>query len=51
MIPLLAFLTEKKYIYDESDLDRVKLDLLKGTKMVDFRMDVHKKIYRVQEVG
>jgi len=49
VFPLLEFLTVKG-IYEETDLDRGKLDLLANTNMVDFYMDIHKRMYPDQEV-
>lgn len=46
VIPLLEFLSvDEKGIYKKSDLLRGKLDLLSGTYMIDFAVDVHKTLY------
>ena len=37
-------------IYDESDLLKGKLELLSGTNMIDFALDVHKTLYPDQDV-
>lgn len=37
-------------IYDETDLQRAKLELLSSTNMVDFAMDIHKSLYPDQVV-
>ena len=39
-----------KEYYNETDLQKGKLDLLSNTCMVDFAMDVHKSLYPDQEV-
>merc|ERR1711976_8019 len=49
VFPLLEFLSNKQ-IYDETQMLRGKLDLLKSTNMVDFAMDVHRGLYPDQEV-
>jgi len=49
VFPLLEF-TEQRGYYNETDLQRGKLDLLSNTSMVDFAMDVHKGLYPDQEV-
>ncbi|EDV23058.1 uncharacterized protein TRIADDRAFT_50473 [Trichoplax adhaerens] len=49
VFPLLEFLSVNK-IYNEDDILKGKLELLKNTKMVDFAMDVHKKLYPEMEV-
>ena len=46
VIPLLEFHTHmNKGMYDETDLSKAKLDLLKHTSMVDFYMEEYKKLY------
>jgi len=51
VIPLLEFLSVNgKEIYDESDLLKGKLELLSGTNMIDFALDVHKSLYPDQDV-
>mmetsp|Transcript_27274 Transcript_27274/g.73705 ORF Transcript_27274/g.73705 Transcript_27274/m.73705 type:complete len:423 (+) Transcript_27274:20-1288(+) len=44
VFPLLEFLQEKG-IYDEGDIMKAKLALLRNTNMVDFAMDIHKSLY------
>jgi len=50
VFPLLEFLDLKKDIYSEDDLLKAKLDLLAKTNMVDFAMDIHKKLFKTDEV-
>merc|ERR1711935_938290 len=49
VFPLLEFISVQK-IYNEEEMLGGKLDLLKSTNMVDFAMDVHKTLYKDQEV-
>merc|ERR1712209_210208 len=49
VFPLLEFISVQK-IYDEDEMLQGKLDLLKSTNMVDFAMDVHKTLYKDQDV-
>merc|ERR1711884_996812 len=49
VFPLLEFISVQK-IYDEEEMLQGKLDLLKSTNMVVFAMDVHKTLYKDQEV-
>jgi hypothetical protein len=37
--------TQEKGIYDEGDIMKAKLALLRNTNMVDFAMDIHKSLY------
>jgi len=50
VFPLLEFLDIKKDIYSEDDLLKAKLDLLDKTNMVDFAMDIFKKLHKTDEV-
>lgn len=50
VFPLLEFLDMKKEPYSEDDLLKAKLDLLDKTNMVDFAMDIYKKLHKTDEV-
>jgi translation initiation factor 3 subunit E len=50
VFPLLEFLDLKKDIYSEDDLLKAKLDLLEHTNMVDFAMDIYKKLHKTDDV-
>jgi len=50
VFPLLEFLDLKKDIYSEDDLLKAKLNLLEKTNMVDFAMDIYKKLHKSDEV-
>jgi len=50
VFPLLEFLDLKKDLYSEDDLLKAKLDLLEKTNMVDFAMDIYKKLHKTEEV-
>jgi len=51
IFPLLEFLDLKKDLYSEDDILKAKLDLLaEKTNMVDFAMDIYKKLYRTDDV-
>jgi translation initiation factor 3 subunit E len=50
VFPLLEFLDVKKDIYPEEDLLRSKLQLLDKTNMVDFAMDIYKKLHKTEDV-
>eukprot|EP00195_Chlamydomonas_chlamydogama_P011425 CAMPEP_0202902852 /NCGR_PEP_ID=MMETSP1392-20130828/17255_1 /ASSEMBLY_ACC=CAM_ASM_000868 /TAXON_ID=225041 /ORGANISM="Chlamydomonas chlamydogama, Strain SAG 11-48b" /LENGTH=422 /DNA_ID=CAMNT_0049589665 /DNA_START=36 /DNA_END=1304 /DNA_ORIENTATION=- len=49
VFPLLEFLQEKG-LYDENDILKSKLHLLKNTNMVDFAMDIHKALHGTDDV-
>jgi translation initiation factor 3 subunit E len=42
---LCVSLSQEKGIYDEGDIMKAKLALLRNTNMVDFAMDIHKSLY------
>lgn len=44
VFPLLEFLTERN-IFDEREILQAKYDLLQNTTMVDFQLDIYKKIH------
>jgi len=51
VLPWLEFLDNfQKDSYSEEDLLKAKLDLLEKTNMVDFAMDIYKKLYKTEEV-
>lgn len=50
VFPLLEFLGLKKDLYPEEDLLKAKLALLEKTNMVDFAMDMYKKLYKTDEI-
>jgi len=49
IFPLLEFLEAKKDVYTEEDILKAKLDLLAKTNMVDFAMDIHKKLLKTED--
>ncbi|KAL7138428.1 hypothetical protein ABFS83_10G163100 [Erythranthe nasuta] len=49
VFPLLEFLQEKG-LYAEEDILKAKIDLLNQTNMVDYAMDIHKSLYRSDDV-
>ncbi|XP_071539384.1 eukaryotic translation initiation factor 3 subunit E-A [Panulirus ornatus] len=49
VFPLMEFLTVKK-IYDVTDLERAKLDLLSSTNMLDFATDIYSSLHPDQPV-
>jgi len=51
VFPLLEFLDLKKDLYPEEDLLKAKLDLVaEKTNMVDFALDIYKKLYKTDDV-
>lgn len=49
VFPLLEFLQERT-IYDDNQILKGKIDLLRDTNMVDYAMDIHKSLYQTQDV-
>ena len=49
VIPLLEFLSAND-MYSDTDLSKARLELLKGTSMVDFYIEEYKKTYPDQPV-
>ncbi|GER25835.1 eukaryotic translation initiation factor 3subunit E [Striga asiatica] len=49
VFPLLEFLQERG-LYPEEDILKAKIELLNHTNMVDYAMDIHKSLYRTEDV-
>lgn len=49
VFPLLEFLQEKQ-LYPDDQILKSKIDLLSKTNMVDYAMDIHKSLYRTEDV-
>eukprot|EP00741_Cyanophora_paradoxa_P003582 tig00000093_g3479.t1 len=49
ILPMLEFLQETQ-IYSPDEVLKVKLELISKTNMVDFAMDIHKKLHNVEDV-
>ncbi|XP_037085015.1 eukaryotic translation initiation factor 3 subunit E-B-like [Pollicipes pollicipes] len=49
VFPLLEFLSQLG-IYNEIDLNKFRLDMLKGSKMVDYNTEVLQKVYPEREI-
>lgn len=49
VFPLLEFLQERGQ-YPEEDILKAKIELLNHTNMVDYAMDIHKSLYRSEDV-
>ncbi|XP_073016183.1 eukaryotic translation initiation factor 3 subunit E-like [Primulina eburnea] len=49
VFPLLEFLQERG-LYPEEDILKAKIELLNHTNMVDYAMDIHKSLYRSEDV-
>ena len=49
VFPLLEFLQERQF-YTEEQLLKAKIELLNNTNMVDYAMDIHKSLYRTEDV-
>ncbi|XP_057529672.1 eukaryotic translation initiation factor 3 subunit E-like isoform X2 [Amaranthus tricolor] len=49
VFPLLEFLQERQF-YPEEQLLKAKIELLNNTNMVDYAMDIHKSLYRLDDV-
>ncbi len=49
ILPILDFL-QKRRVYDPSDMDRAKMEVLSRTNMVDFAMDIYKSLHSTDQV-
>lgn len=49
VFPMLEFLQEREMYPDEQIL-KSKIELLNKTNMVDYAMDIHKSLYRTEDV-
>ncbi|KAL3819759.1 hypothetical protein ACJIZ3_005664 [Penstemon smallii] len=49
VFPLLEFLQERG-MYPDEELLKAKIELLNHTNMVDYAMDIHKSLYRTEDV-
>lgn len=49
VFPLLEFLQERQ-LYADGEILKAKINLLSQTNMVDYAMDIHKSLYRTEEV-
>uniref|UniRef100_A0A2P2LT38 Uncharacterized protein MANES_09G010400 n=1 Tax=Rhizophora mucronata TaxID=61149 RepID=A0A2P2LT38_RHIMU len=49
VFPLLEFLQERQ-LYPEEQILKSKIELLNKTNMVDYAMDIHKSLYRTDDV-
>lgn len=49
VFPLLEFLQERQ-LYPDEQILKAKIELLNKTNMVDYAMDIHKSLYRTDDV-
>lgn len=49
VFPLLEFLQDRQ-IYPDEEVLKAKIDLLAKTNMVDYAMDIHKSLYKTEDV-
>lgn len=49
VFPLLEFLQERQ-LYPDEQILKSKIELLNKTNMVDYAMDIHKSLYRTDDV-
>ena len=49
VFPMLEFLAQLE-VYDELDIDKCRLDLLKGSFMLDYNIDILEKVYPNREI-
>jgi translation initiation factor 3 subunit E len=47
--PLLEFLSNKQ-IYDDTDIQKSKIDLLQKTNMVDYAAEIYTALYNTDEI-
>jgi len=48
VFPLLEFLQERQ-LYPDEQILKAKIELLNKTNMVDYAMDIHKSLYRIED--
>lgn len=49
VFPLLEFLSQKQ-VYQASDIEAAKLDLIGKTNMVDYAVDIYQQLHQTTEV-
>lgn len=49
VFPLLEFLSQKQ-LYDASEIEAAKLELIEKTNMVDYAVDIYQQLHQTSEV-
>jgi translation initiation factor 3 subunit E len=50
VFPLLEFLSQKQ-IYDASEIEAAKMEVIEKTNMVDYAVDIYQQLHQTNEVG